>query len=168
MRLQAATNLVLHSNDAFSRTQYHLHQELELAVPIERVWQDLNQALRIYEQLYADHPLPFLLVEVRFSPAGHDRSLLGAGVGRATAWLCLCCNQSGPVGDYFSAIEDWVRTTDARVHLGKWCESLDAADLARMHGERFDRFQAVRAEADPGGRFVNAFVERVLGPVTIR
>ena len=87
------------------------------------------------------------------------------GAGRDSAWLCLCCNQSGDVDDYFADVEHWVAGTDARIHLGKWCEGLDAADLARMHGERFDRFQAVRAEADPDGTFLNPFTRRVLGPV---
>lgn len=165
MRMQAATNLVLHSHEAFSRTQYHLHQELEIAVPVERVWSDLDDIIAIYEQMYRDGPLPFLLVEVRFSPAGHDRALLGAGADRASAWLCLCCNQSGEVGRYFDAVEEWIRSTDSRIHLGKWCERLDAGDIAQMHGERFDRFQRVRADADPSGRFLNPFVRRVLGDV---
>ena len=165
MRLQNASNLVLHSSQAFSRTQYHLHQELEVAVPRARVWTDLDRTLSIYEDLYRRQRLPFLLVEVRFSPAGHDRSFLGAGADRQSAWLCLCCNQSGQVGRYFDEIEQWVRTADARIHLGKWCESLDAADIAKMHPEHHDRFQAARRRADPEGRFVNPFVERVLGPV---
>jgi FAD/FMN-containing dehydrogenase len=165
MRMQAATNLVLHSHEAFSRSQYHLHQELELAVPRDRVWTCVGELVDLYERMYHERPLPFLLVEVRFSPAGHECSLLGAGVERASAWLCLCLNQSGRVGDYFAAVEEWVRANDARVHLGKWCETLDAADLARMHGERFERFRAVRAAADPDGRFVNPFVARVLGPI---
>lgn len=165
MRLQQATDLVLNSHEAFSRSQYHLHQELEVAVPRERVWADLDHTIAIYEQLYRKRSLPFLLVEVRFSPAGHDCSFLGAGVERESAWLCLCCNQSGDVDRYFESVERWIRTTDARVHLGKWFETLDASDVARMHGDRFERFQAVRRKADPDGRFVNPFVERVLGPV---
>ncbi len=166
MGLQKATSLVLDSHDAFSRSQYHLHQELEIAVPRDRVWAELDRAIGLYERLYRDAPLPFLLIEVRFSPAGHNRSFLGAGTDRSTAWLCLCCNQSGDVHRYFEAVEDLIRHGDARIHLGKWCETLDASDLARMHGERFDRFQAVRRRADPDGKFVNPFVERLIGPVT--
>lgn len=165
LRLQRPANLVLHSHEAFSRSQYHLHQELEIAVPRERVWQDLEALLAMYEQRTAERHLPFLLVEVRFSPAGHSASLLGPGAERDTAWLCLCLNQSGDVGDYFALVEDWVRHNDARIHLGKWCEDLDADDLRRMHGERFDRFRAVRRRLDPDGRFANPFVDRVLGPV---
>jgi len=167
MKLQSATNLVLRSHEAFSRSQYHLHQELEIAVSVERVWADLDETLAIYERMYAGVPLPFLLVEIRFSPAGHDRSLLGAGVDRASAWLCLCLNQSGRVGDYFDAIESWMRADghEARTHLGKWCEHLDATDLARMHGERFEQFRRIRGRADPEGKFVNPFTERMFGPV---
>lgn len=166
MRMQKATSLVLDSHDAFSRSQYHLHQELEIAVPLDRVWGEVDQAISLYEKLYRESALPFLLIEVRFSPVGHDRSFLGAGTDRATAWLCLCCNQSGDVHRYFDAVEDLVRHGDARVHLGKWCERLDSGDIARMHGDRFDRFQAVRRRADPDGKFMNPFVERLLGPVT--
>ena len=165
MRLQRPSKLVLHSHDAFSRSQYHLHQELEIAVPRDRVWADLRALVQLYEGRYADQRLPFLLVEVRFSPAPHETSFLGAGVGRDTAWLCLCCNQSGAVGDYFADVEEWVRDNDARVHLGKWCEGLDADDLRRMHGDRFDRFRAVRRELDPDGKFANDFTDRLLGPV---
>lgn len=164
MRMQSATRLVLNSHDGFSRSQYHLHQELEIGVPHEQVWSDLDETLRIYEELYRQRRLPFLLIEVRFSPGGHeDRSFVGAGVEGATTWLCLCCNQSGAVGEYFDAVEQWVKRTGARLHLGKWCESFDRDDIAAMHGQRFERFAAVRAEADPNNRFVNPFAERILG-----
>ena len=165
LRLQRPADLVLHSHEAFSRSQYHLHQELEIAVPRERVWRDLDTLIEMYERRADDQRLPFLLVEVRFSPAGHDASLLGAGVERDTAWLCLCLNQSGDVGNYFADVEAWVRDNDARIHLGKWCEDLDVGDLKRMHGDRFERFRAVRRRLDPDGRFANPFVDRVLGQV---
>ncbi|MDH4277734.1 MAG: FAD-binding protein [Acidimicrobiia bacterium] len=173
MRLQTPVDLVHRSHDAFNRTQYHLHQELEVAVPRDLVWDRLREVIELYEDLYRSgrfrhrRRLPFLLVEVRFSPAWHDATLLGAGVDRETAWLCLCCNQSGAVGRYFAAVEDWVRGNDARIHLGKWCESFDVNDIARMHGDRFTTFRRVQAEADPDGRFVNPFIERLFAPLAI-
>jgi FAD/FMN-containing dehydrogenase len=166
MRLQRPAHLVLRSHEAFSRSQYHLHQELEVAVPRARVWDDLDELLELYEQRAARQRLPFLLVEIRFTPPGHHVSLLGPGTERDTAWLCLCLNQSGDVGDYFADVEEWVRRNDARVHLGKWCENLDADDLRRMYGDRFERFRAVRERLDPAGRFANRFTDRVLGPVS--
>jgi FAD/FMN-containing dehydrogenase len=163
MRLQRPTQLVLHSHEAFSRSQYHLHQELEVAVPRERVWSDLQELLDLYERRASTQRLPFLLVEIRFTPGPHETSFLGPGVGRDTAWLCVCLNQSGAVGDCFADVEEWVRRNDARVHLGKWCEDLDADDLRRMHPGRFERFQAVRQQLDPEHKFSNPFVDRVLG-----
>jgi len=169
MRMQKATNLVLDSAQAFSRSQYHLHQELEVAVPVDRVWSDLDHLMNLYEYMYRDARLPFLLVEVRFSPGGHDQTLLGAGAAGPSAWLCLCCNQSGAVDRYFDQVERWVadpaRDHRVRIHLGKWCERLDHDDIAAMHGDRFAEFQAIRRAADPDGRFVNPFTERTLGPV---
>lgn len=165
MRMQKASSLVLNSHEAFSRSQYHLHQELEIAVPADRVWADLDHLISLYEYIYRDRRLPFLLVEVRFSPSGHDRSFLGPGAERASAWLCLCCNQSGAVDEYFAEVERWIEKADARVHLGKWCEGLGAANVAKMHGQRFERFQTMRHKADPEGRFLNPFTERVLGPI---
>jgi FAD/FMN-containing dehydrogenase len=171
MRMQEASRLVLRSHDAFSRSQYHLHQELEIAVPRERVWADLDHLIGLYEDLYRSRRrgrLPFLLIEVRFSPGGHhDRTLLGAGVEGETAWLCLCCNQSGAVGRYFDLVERWAKESDAQLHLGKWCESFARSDIAAMHGERFERFLAIRAEADPNGRFVNRFTGRIFGPTPV-
>ena len=53
-----------------------------------------------------------------------------------------------------------------RMFLGKIHRAtITHADLARMHGSRLHRFQEVRAEADPRGKFTNLFVERLLGPV---
>ena len=44
-------------------------------------------------------------------------------------------------------------------------ETIDAADMARSHGERFALFQTIRGATDPHGKFTNPFIERVLGPV---
>jgi FAD/FMN-containing dehydrogenase len=165
MRLQRPSHLVLHSHEAFSRSQYHLHQELEVAIPRDRVWNDLRELIDLFERRASEERLPFLLVEVRFTPGPHETSFLGPGVGRDTAWLCICLNQSGAVGGFFADVEEWVRRSDARVHLGKWCEDLDADDLRRMHPEGYERFRAVRQRLDPDGTFANPFVDRVLGPI---
>ena len=121
------------------------------------------ELLDLYRTRYRDQRLPFLLVEVRFTPGRHETPSSGPGAGRDTAWLCLCCNQSGAVGDYFADVEEWVRRSDARVHLGKWCEDLDAADIARMHGDG-STVPAGSQPARPDGRFANPFTDRVLGP----
>jgi hypothetical protein len=38
--------------------------------------------------------LPYTLFEVRFTLAGHDRTLIGTGRERRSTWLDLVCNDS--------------------------------------------------------------------------
>src|SRR3712207_4185589 len=89
------TDLVLESYKGFNRTIYPLHEELEFTVPVERTLEVCERFIGLYERMYRERKLPYMLVEVRFTPAGHDRTLLGAGRGRASAWINLCCNDNG-------------------------------------------------------------------------
>jgi len=164
VRFQANTELVLKSYAGFNRTVYHLHEELEFAVPAADVWAVTDHLIERYEALYTAK-MPYLIVELRFTPAGHQRAMIGPGVERETAWINLCLNQSGDYDSYYAEVEAYLRTIDARPHPGKFCETLDAEDLARAHGERWRRFQRVRARHDPDGRFLNPFTQRLLGPV---
>jgi hypothetical protein len=159
--LKIGTNLVLESNEAFNRTIYHLHQELEFAVPFEETIEACRRFKALYEKMYTEG-LPYALFEVRFTPAGHDRTLIGAGRERRSTWIDLVCNDSAGFEKYYAAAEDLIKTNGARPHLGKYCESLDKSDLERMHQEYFTKFQQLMAEHDPEGKFSNAFTRRML------
>ena len=161
--VRRGTNLVLDSHQAFNRTIYHLHQELEFTVPYEDTVEVSRRLLSLYEELYATG-LPYTILEVRFTPAGHERSLLGAGRTRNSAWMDLISNDSDGFAAYYAAVEELVRELGGRPHLGKYCESLGADDLRRLYGEDFDRFRAVMAERDPEGKFGNDFTRRLFGP----
>jgi L-gulonolactone oxidase len=65
---------------------------------------------------------------------------------------------------YFEAVEDIMDDYGGRPHWGK-LHFQTAETLAPRYPE-WDRFQAVRARLDPEGRFTNAYLDRVLGPVT--
>ena len=52
------------------------------------------------------------------------------------------------------AIERVLVDFGGQPHLGKWTR-LRAHDLRRLHGDRFDRFDAVRRTQDPEGKFMN-------------
>jgi FAD/FMN-containing dehydrogenase len=161
--LKKGTNLVLESNEAFNRTIYHLHQELEFAVPFEETVEACRRFKTIYEKMYPQG-LPYALFEVRFTPAGHDRTLIGAGRERRSTWIDLVCNDSEGFEKYYAAAENLIKSNGARPHLGKYCESLDKTDLERMHQEYFTKFQQLMAEHDPEGKFSNAFTRRMLAP----
>ena len=159
-KLKRGTDLVLESNEAFNRTIYHLHQELELAVPFEETFATCRRFMELYERTYRTG-LPYTFIEVRFTPAGHDRTLLGAGRGRRSAWIDLITNDSRGVERYFDAAEELVKEIGGRPHLGKWCRAHRKADLAEVHGDHFARFLELMAEHDPDGRFANDFTRRL-------
>jgi L-gulonolactone oxidase len=64
---------------------------------------------------------------------------------------------------YFRAVEELMDDLGGRPHWGK--RHFQTAATLRDRYPEWDRFAAVRARLDPAGRFVNAHVERVLGPV---
>lgn len=160
--VERGSHLVLESNEAFNRTIYHLHQELEFTVPFEDAFGACRRFVELYERMYASG-LPYALFEVRFTPEGHDRTLMGAGRGRRCAWIDLVCNDSDGFERYYAAAEELVREMGARPHLGKYCEALGKEDLARVHGPPFARFLDLVEEYDPDGRFANGFTRRLFG-----
>jgi len=72
---------------------------------------------------------------VRFTPAGHDRTLIGAGRERRSTWIDLVCNDSAGFEKYDAAAETDFKRDGVRPHLGKYCESIDRSDLKRVHRE---------------------------------
>lgn len=158
--LKRGTNLILESNKAFNRTIYHLHQELEFTVAYEQTFDACRRLLKIYEALYPTG-MPYTIIEVRFTPAGHDRTLVGAGRERRSAWLDLLCNDSHGFERYYAAAENLMREVGARPHLGKFCQSIRREDLTRVHGEHFERFQRLVRQHDPEEKFANDFTRRL-------
>lgn len=157
------SDLVLESSDGFNRTLYYPHHELEFAVPYEETFAVLRRFIKLYEELYREG-LPFVAFELRFTPAGHERTLIGPGRGRRTTWIDLLCNDSAGYEQFLEAAEKVVREIGARPHLGKHCGALDSGYLEQVHGDAFIRFRKLVRERDPHGKFANAFTQRLFGP----
>lgn len=158
--LKKGSDLVLESSEAFNRTIYHLHQELEFTVPYEDTFDACRRFIKLYEDMY-DQGLPYALFEVRFTPDGHDRTLIGAGREKRRTWIDLVCNDSDGFEKYYTAAEKLMKEIGARPHLGKYCESFDSSDLKRLHQEYFTRFVQIAEERDPDGKFANDFTRRL-------
>lgn len=158
--IRRGSDLVLESNKAFNRSIYHQHQELEFTVPFEDALATTDRFLQLYEDLYRQG-LPYTLVEVRFTPGGHDRTLLGAGRQRRSAWIDLITNDSDGYQFYYAAAVELIKEIGARPHLGKFCDGITAADLEQVHGESFRAFRHLVAAHDPDGTFANAFTRRL-------
>jgi hypothetical protein len=157
------SRLVLESNRSFNRTIYHLHQELEFTVPFEDGLPVCRRFIELYEDMYPSG-LPYTLFEVRFTPAGHDRTLIGPGRDRRCAWIDLVSNDSQGFERYYAAAEQLIGEIGARRHLGKFCERLDRDEMAKLYGANFDRFLELVERHDPEGKFGNAFTRQVFGP----
>jgi D-arabinono-1,4-lactone oxidase/FAD binding domain len=163
--VRRGSNLVLESDCAYNRTIYHLHQELEFTVPYKATFGVCDRLIKLYEDLYSSG-LPYTLFEVRFTPAGHDRTLIGAGRERHSTWIDIICTDSDGFEAYYAAAVQLIKEVGGRPHLGKYCKGFDAEYLQKLHGEYFETFQHVLVQHDPAGKFSNAFTERLFGPNT--
>jgi FAD/FMN-containing dehydrogenase len=162
-RFKRGTDLVLESYKGYNRSIYPLHQELEFTVPFEQTFDVCERLLKLYQRMYAEARLPYTFIEVRFTPAGHERTLVGAGRGRRSAWIDVICNDEDGFEKYYAACEDVMRELDgARPHMGKYCQSIDKEFMRRAHGEHYVRFLRMAEKHDPEGKFLNDFTRRVL------
>ena len=161
-RIKRGSNIVLESNEGFNRSIYHLHQEFEFTVPFEDTFSVCRRFIQLYEEMYPTG-LPYTAFEVRFTPEGHNRTLIGAGRERRNTWIDIVCNDSVGFERYYAAAEVLMKEIEARPHLGKYVQDVDSDYMARIHGQYFERFRQLVAEHDPEGKFVNAFTQQLFG-----
>jgi L-gulono-1,4-lactone dehydrogenase len=131
-------------------------RESEYAVPRAAV-RDVLLEVRAW---LAKHraPLTFPL-EIRFT--GADDIWLSTAHERENAYVAI--HQYHRMDDHgaFAAFEAIVAEHAGRPHWGK-LHTLGADDLRVLY-PRFDDFLEVRHQLDPGRRFANAYLDRVLG-----
>lgn len=159
-RIKRGTDLIMESHAAFNRTIYHLHQELEFTVPFEDTWEICDRFLKLYENMYSKE-LSYTILEIRFTPAGHARTFLGAGRERHSMWVDVVGNDSHGFEKYFLAVEEEIKKIGARPHLGKFCQTLDKNHLKEVHGENLDKFLELTHKHDPEDKFANDFTRRM-------
>ena len=159
--LKKGTDLIMESNEAFNRTIYHLHEELEFTVPFEETFAMCDRFIELYERMYRENRLPYALFEIRFTPAGHDLTLIGAGRERRCAWIDLVVNDSHGFENFYAAAEELMKEVGARPHLGKYCRAHTKVDFQKLHGQSFARFLQLREQHDPQKKFSNAFTRRL-------
>ena len=154
------TDLVLESSKAFTRTIYHLHQELEFTVPFEDTLEMCDRFIKLYEQTYTSD-MPYAIFEIRFTPQNHKLSLIGPGQERRSTWIDLVINDSYGFENFYSVAEELVKDIGARPHLGKFCTRFRKSDLLNLYGNNFVRFQEIVQQQDPQQKFSNEFTRRI-------
>jgi L-gulonolactone oxidase len=146
------------SDRIFASPRLVRFKEMEYAVPRERAAEAVRAVLAIVEEGRLPVGFP---IEVRFV-AGDD-ALLSPVHGRDSAYVAVHLPRGVDHGPYFGAVEERMLALGGRPHWGKR-HTRTAEDLRERY-PAWERFQAVRHELDPEGRFANAHVRRVLGPV---
>lgn len=132
--------------------------EMEYAVPRAAAVEAVRAVRSIAESEGFDVPVP---IEVRVAAA--DDALLSPASGRDVCWIAVHQFEGLPWERYFRAVEEVLVGLGGRPHWGKR-HFRTAAELSADYPE-WERFARVRRRLDPDGRFTNAYVERVLGPL---
>jgi FAD-linked oxidoreductase len=155
-RMAASGRRVEPSAAIFASPRLFRFTETEHAVPAEAVADAVRETLAVA----ARHPVNMPL-EVRWVAA--DEPWLSPAHGRASCYVAAHTYHGMPWQAWFREVAAVMAAHQGRPHWGKRHE-LTAGELEPLY-PCWDRFQRVRARLDPGGRFANAYLNRVLGPV---
>ena len=130
--------------------------EMEYAIPRERVPEALERVLDLVERRRLPIGFP---IELRL--AAPDDALLSTAHGRPTGYIAVHQYRGMEFESYFRAVEAIMDEYDGRPHWGK--RHYQTAATLRPRYPGWDRFQAVRERLDPGRKFENDYLRRVLG-----
>lgn len=150
------TERVDHSYRVYPNARKVRFTEMEYALPRAAGREALERVLAMVERRRL--PISFPL-EFRFVAA--DDAYLSPSNGRETAYVAVHVYRGMEHETYFRAVESIMREYDGRPHWGKR-HYRTAADLAPAYPD-WDRFAEARERLDPGRRFRNDYLDRVLG-----
>jgi L-gulono-1,4-lactone dehydrogenase len=131
--------------------------EMEYGIPREHAAEAVRRVLHLAGR--PEHRVAFP-IEVRFVAA--DDVILSASHGRNTCYIAVHQDRRLEWEPYFRGVEQIMESYGGRPHWGK--RHFQTAETLAPRYPRWDEFQALRAKLDPGGRFANAYTDRVLGP----
>jgi L-gulonolactone oxidase len=157
-KLAGATVRVDRSDAIFASPRLVRFTEMEYALPREHTAEAVRRVLALIPARGFHVPFP---IEVRL--VAPDDAYLSPAHGRPTGYVAVHMFRGMAWEPYFRAVEAIMDEYGGRPHWGK--RHFQTAQTLRPRYPQWDRFQAVRARLDPGGRFANAHTERVLGAV---
>jgi len=131
-------------------------REMEYAIPLEAVPDAVREVRALIERNGWRISFP---IEVR--AAASDENWLSTAYGRETGYVAVHRYFREDPTEYFAAVEGIMRSYGGRPHWGKMHSQ--TAETLRDVYPRFDDFLRLRDELDPGRRFANPYLERVLG-----
>lgn len=131
--------------------------EMEYAVPRAHGAAAIREIKEVAKRFAT--PMP---IEVRW--VAPDDAFLSPAGGRETCYIAVHQYRGMEWEPYFRACEAVFARYQGRPHWGK--RHFRTADTLRPRYPDWDRFAAVRRKLDPQGLFRNAYLDRVLGPVS--
>ena len=155
------TEFVEASHDVFATRRLVKFHEMEYSIPRARLAEAMNAIVEMVQRERLRISFP---VEVRTTAP--DDVALSTSYGRESAYIAVHMYKGMPYERYFRLVEAIVAPLEGRPHWGK-IHFLSANELAPRY-ERFTEFIELRERLDPQRRFVNDYVERVLGLPTSR
>jgi L-gulonolactone oxidase len=156
-RAAGTTDRTDRSDRIFASPRRVRFTEMEYAVPREHTATAVRRVLAAIDERRFKVPFP---LEVRL--VGGDDALLSPAHGRPTGYVAVHMYRGMEWEPYFRAVEAIMDGLDGRPHWGK--RHFQTAATLEPRYPRWDRFREIRAALDPGGRFANAHIDRVLGP----
>ncbi|MFC9436373.1 D-arabinono-1,4-lactone oxidase [Nocardia sp. NPDC057030] len=130
--------------------------EMEYAIPREHAAAAIRDIKQVATNFHTAMP-----IEVRW--VAPDDAFLSPATGRDTCYIAVHQYRGMAYEPYFRACEAVFDNYDGRPHWGK--RHFQTADTLRERYPDWDRFAEVRRRFDPKGRFSNAYLNRVLGPI---
>jgi len=146
------------SYDVFASPRRVRFVEMEYAVPREHGLAAFDRVRALIDTL--ERPISF---PVEFRVLGGDDIALSTASSRDTSYIAVHVFRDTPYERYFRGVESIMDEFDGRPHWGKLHFQSAATLAGRYPG--WDTFQELRARLDPDGRFANAYLDRVLGPI---
>jgi L-gulono-1,4-lactone dehydrogenase len=157
-RLAGSTERVDRSDRIFASPRLVKFTEMEYALPREHTAEAVRRVMALVKERGFHVPFP---IEVRM--VAPDDAHLSPAHERPTGYVAVHMFKGMAYEPYFRAVEQVMDEHGGRPHWGK--RHFQTAETLRPRYPRWDDWQAVRARLDPEGRFVNAYAERVLGPI---
>jgi len=157
-RLAGSATRVDRSERIFVSPRLVRFTEMEYSIPRERTPEAVRRVLELIPSRGFAVPFP---IEVRTVAA--DDAFLSTAQGRDSGFVAVHMYRGMEWEPYFRAVEEIMDGLGGRPHWGK--RHFQSAATLRERYPDWQRFQAVRRRLDPGGRFANAYTNRVLGHV---
>ncbi len=129
--------------------------EIEFSVPAERGPACIRELRQLMLTRHTDCLWP-----LEYRTVKPDEALLSPEHGRPTVTISAHQPADRAYRPFFDDVEAVFRNHAGRPHWGK-LHQMSARELAPLY-PKWDAFQRVRAQLDPKGMFLNAFLKRVL------